>query len=145
MAFSFRFSGATQATHRTRNRPFFLSKWPCPAGVRFPQTKQVPAYLVLMTPQPLHPATGSVKKFFFLDRKRVPSLSALVARIVSELKHLIRESEIPLSRIARRAGLEGKPEYLKLWRWVNGKAAEYDVQKAEDVYKALTGKTFTRK
>lgn len=49
------------------------------------------------------------------------------------LKSLIRESGLPILRIAREAGVPPQP----LWRWFTGRTASYDMDEADRVEKYL--------
>lgn len=60
--------------------------------------------------------------------------------ITETLRVLITTSDRKLTQIAFEAGVD----YQRLYRWFNGKTETLDANMAESVYKALTGKTFTR-
>lgn len=49
------------------------------------------------------------------------------------LKTLIRESGLPILRIAREAGVPPQP----LWRWFTGRTEKYDVDAAHTLEKYL--------
>ena len=57
-----------------------------------------------------------------------------------EIKRLIAESKRPLKHIAASAGVPYDP----LWKWVNGRQPQYGLLAGEQVYHALTGRTFLK-
>ncbi len=55
-----------------------------------------------------------------------------------EILQLIEDSELPLTEIARSAGVKYQP----FWKWVTGRKKEYSILDGELVYYYLTGRTF---
>lgn len=60
--------------------------------------------------------------------------------VVDELKRLIRASKRPLTEIARVSGVPYDP----LYKWVTGRQPHYNLLAGEQVYYALTGRTFLK-
>ena len=54
------------------------------------------------------------------------------------LRNIVRDSGKPLISIARAAGVS----YFPLWKWASGNQKGYDLDSAEKVHFALTGRTF---
>ena len=54
------------------------------------------------------------------------------------LRNLVRDSGKSLTTIARLSGVN----YFPLWKWASGRQGGYDLDSAERVFFALTGRTF---
>ena len=58
---------------------------------------------------------------------------------IDHLRIAIRESELPLTEIAKRSGVS----YQTLWKWYTKRQSGIGLRDGEKVYYLLTGKTFT--
>ena len=68
------------------------------------------------------------------------SLPTTYTPAIDELRRLIRESGLTLTKISHASGVS----YTSLWKFTTGKQDSFGLLDGEKVYYALTGKTFLR-